>query len=163
MVAGCFNTHSDRVSLFEFPSEANLRCKWEKQVQGTQAQWKHTEHLVLCSDNFTEDCLMSTQCLLFSVPPTIFIINQWTSISYSFAWYLSCGSLMCTWTLDGRWNIVKNIPGFNRLLLFIQNWEAKHQVHLKTVLSKTVISKNWVLSSLPPSSRLLYLVLPLAS
>ena len=53
VAAGCFNTHSDRVSLFKFPRDAVLRRKWEKQVQRTRAQWKATEHSILCSDYFT--------------------------------------------------------------------------------------------------------------
>ena len=56
MAAGCSNTPSDRVSLFNIPSDGVLRRKWEKQVQRTRAQWKATEHSFLCSGHFTEGC-----------------------------------------------------------------------------------------------------------
>ena len=56
MAAGFSNTHSDCVSLFKFLNDAILGCKWEKQVQQVQAWCKATEHPVLCSDHFTEDC-----------------------------------------------------------------------------------------------------------
>ena len=56
MAAGCSNTPRDRVTLFKFPSDAILICKWEKQVQRTRTQGKATEHSFLCSNHFIEDC-----------------------------------------------------------------------------------------------------------
>ena len=56
MTAGCSNTPSSRVSLCKFHSDPTLRRKLEKQVQQMQAQWKASEHSLLCSDHFTEDC-----------------------------------------------------------------------------------------------------------
>ena len=57
VAAGCSNTYSDGVSLFHFPKDHARRQQWIKQVQWTRSQWKGpSEHSVLCSDHFNEDC-----------------------------------------------------------------------------------------------------------
>ena len=57
VAAGCSNTYSDGVSLFAFPRDPSLRQEWLKQVQKTRARWSGpSEHSVLCSCHFTEDC-----------------------------------------------------------------------------------------------------------
>ena len=57
IAAGCSNTYSDGVSLFNFPKDQGRRQQWIRQVQRTRAEWKGpSEHSVLCSDHFTEDC-----------------------------------------------------------------------------------------------------------
>ena len=53
--AGCSNTASDRISLFKFPKDPELRKQWEKQVQRTRAQWKATEQSHICSEHFISD------------------------------------------------------------------------------------------------------------
>ena len=55
VAAGCFNTASDRISLFKFPKDPELRKQWEKQVHRTRAQWKATEHSHICSEHFISD------------------------------------------------------------------------------------------------------------
>ena len=54
VAVGCSNTPSNRKSLLKLTSDGVLRRIWEKQVQRTQAHWKATKHLFLCSDHFTE-------------------------------------------------------------------------------------------------------------
>ena len=57
VAAGCSNTYKEDVSMFHFPKESVLRCKWVKQVQRTRAQWPGpSEHSVLCSDHFDASC-----------------------------------------------------------------------------------------------------------
>lgn len=56
VAAGCSNTPSTTVTLFKFPNDLVLREKWVKQVRRTRAEWEATEHSVLCSEHFTEDC-----------------------------------------------------------------------------------------------------------
>ena len=57
VAAGCSNTYSDGVSLFLFPKDQVRRTQWTKQVQRTRAEWKGpSEHSVLCSNHFTNDC-----------------------------------------------------------------------------------------------------------
>ena len=57
VAAGCSNTYSDGVSLFHFPKDHARRQQWIKQVQRTRSRWKGpSEHSVLCSDHFNEDC-----------------------------------------------------------------------------------------------------------
>lgn len=57
VAAGCSNTHSDGVSLFQFPRDPALRIQWIKEVQRTRANWQGpSDYSVLCSDHFTTDC-----------------------------------------------------------------------------------------------------------
>ena len=57
VAAGCSNMYSDGVSLFLFLKDHARRQQWIKQVQRTRAEWKRpSEHSVLCSDHFTDDC-----------------------------------------------------------------------------------------------------------
>ena len=57
VAAGCSNTYSSGVSLFYFPKDQAKRLLWTRQVQRTRAEWKGpSEHSVLCSDHFTDDC-----------------------------------------------------------------------------------------------------------
>ena len=57
VAAGCSNTYSDGDNLFHFPKDHARWQQWIKQVQRTRPQWKGpSEHSVLCSDHFNEDC-----------------------------------------------------------------------------------------------------------
>ena len=57
VAAGCSNTYREGVSLFLFPKDHAIRLQWIKQVQRTRAEWKGpSEHSVLCSDHFNDDC-----------------------------------------------------------------------------------------------------------
>ena len=57
VAAGCSNTYKEGVSLFHFPKDHGRRLQWIKQVQRTRAEWKGpSEHSVLCSDHFNDDC-----------------------------------------------------------------------------------------------------------
>ena len=56
VAAGCSNTPTSTINLFKFPKDPVLRAKWVRQVRRTRAQWAATEHSVLCSEHFTEDC-----------------------------------------------------------------------------------------------------------
>ena len=56
VAVACSNTHCDRVSLFRFPRDPNIRKKWVKQVQHTRAKWKPTGNSVLCSEHLEENC-----------------------------------------------------------------------------------------------------------
>ena len=55
VAAGCSNTHSQNVSLFQFPRDPVLRRQWVKQVQRTRAKWSASDHSVLCSEHFASD------------------------------------------------------------------------------------------------------------
>ena len=55
VAVGCSDTASDRICLFKFPKDPELRKQWEKQVQRTRAHWKATEHSHICSEHFTSD------------------------------------------------------------------------------------------------------------
>ena len=56
VTADCSNTPTSTINLFKFPKDPVLRAKWVSQVRRTHAQWEATEHSILCSENFTEDC-----------------------------------------------------------------------------------------------------------
>ena len=57
VAAGCSNTNSDGVSLFQFPRDPALRTQWTKEVQRTRAGWQGpSDYSVLCSNHFTNDC-----------------------------------------------------------------------------------------------------------
>ena len=56
IAAGCSNTHSHNVSMHKFPSDPELRLKWEKQVRRTRDKWCATDSSFLCSDHFEADC-----------------------------------------------------------------------------------------------------------
>ena len=57
VAAGCSNTNSDGVSLFQFPRDPALRMQWTREVQRTRANWQGpSDYSVLCSDHFTNDC-----------------------------------------------------------------------------------------------------------
>ena len=57
VAAGCSNTYSDGVSLFQFPRDPALRAQWTKEVQRTRADWQGpSDYSVLCSNHFTNDC-----------------------------------------------------------------------------------------------------------
>ena len=100
MAAGCSNTQCNCVHLFKCPSDAVLRCKWEKQIQWTWTRWKATEHSVLCSDHFTENCFEINLALAsqFGIHKRR---NNYTK------------KLML---VNGHWNIVWTAPGFECLL-----------------------------------------------
>lgn len=58
VAAGCTNKHKDGVSLFKFPKDPVLRKQWTDRVKRTRGSWSGpTEHSVLCSAHFTEDCI----------------------------------------------------------------------------------------------------------
>ena len=63
IAAGCSNTPSDTITLFKFPNDCALRDKWVRQVRRTRAEWTATEHSVLCSEHFTEDCFEAEAAL----------------------------------------------------------------------------------------------------
>ena len=64
VAAGCSNTYAQNVSLFCFPRDPALRKRWTRELQRTRDQWSGpTEHSVLCSDHFKEDCF-ETETLL---------------------------------------------------------------------------------------------------
>ena len=63
VAAGCSNTPSSTVILFKFPNDPVLRDKWVKQVRRTRAEWEATEHSVLCSEHFSEDCFEADAAL----------------------------------------------------------------------------------------------------
>lgn len=63
VAAGCSNTPSDTITLFKFPNDPVIRDKWVKQVRRTRAEWTATEHSVLCSEHFTEDCFEADAAL----------------------------------------------------------------------------------------------------
>ena len=67
MAVGCFNTPSDCESLFKLPSNSVLRCKWEKQVQRTQAQWKVPTTCIFVVTVLLRTVLRSIQHLLLSL------------------------------------------------------------------------------------------------
>ena len=57
VAAGCSNTNSDGVSLFQFPQDTALRMQWTREVERTRANWQGpSDYSVLCSDHFTNDC-----------------------------------------------------------------------------------------------------------
>ena len=57
VAAGCTNKHKDGVSLFKFPKDPVFRKHWTDRVKRTRGSWSGpTEHSVLCSVHFTEDC-----------------------------------------------------------------------------------------------------------
>ena len=56
VAAGCYNTHRDGVSLFQFPKDSALREKWAEQVKRYREDWEPTRHSVLCSEHFDDSC-----------------------------------------------------------------------------------------------------------
>ena len=61
VAAGCTNKHKDGVSLFKFPKDPLLRKQWTDRVKRTRGGWEGpTDHSVLCSAHFTEDCFEKT-------------------------------------------------------------------------------------------------------
>ena len=66
IAAGCSNTNSDGLSLFQFPRDPSLRMLWTREVQRTIANWQGpSDYSVLCSDHFTNDCFeedMTSYC-----------------------------------------------------------------------------------------------------
>ena len=57
IAAGCSNTKSDGISLFQFPRAPALRAQWTKEVQRTRADLQGpSDYSVLCSNHFTNDC-----------------------------------------------------------------------------------------------------------
>ena len=68
VAAGCSNTYSDGVSLFQFPRDPVLRQQWSQQVRRTRARWSGpSEHSVLCSKHFTESCFEPSSALASKV------------------------------------------------------------------------------------------------
>ena len=68
VAAGSSNTHSDRVSLFKFPSDTVLRHKWEKQVQRMWGWRKATEHSVTVTSIFPKHTSYITYIITFTYP-----------------------------------------------------------------------------------------------
>ena len=66
VAAGCSNTPTSTVNLFKFPKDPVLRAKWVRQVRRTRVQWEATEHSILCSEHFTEDCFKVNAALVQS-------------------------------------------------------------------------------------------------
>ena len=61
VAAGCTNKHKDEVSLFKFPKDPFLRKQWTDCMKRTRGGWEGpTDHSVLCSAHFTEDCFEKT-------------------------------------------------------------------------------------------------------
>ena len=57
VAAGCSNTNSDGVSLFQFPQDLAFCAQWTKGVQTTQTDWQGpSDYSILCSNHFTNDC-----------------------------------------------------------------------------------------------------------
>ena len=56
IAAGCSNTPTGTINLFKFPKDPVLRVNWVRQDRRTRAQWEATEHSILYSEHFTEDC-----------------------------------------------------------------------------------------------------------
>ena len=57
---GCGNTNNDKVSLFSFPKDPELRQKWIANVKRTRDKWKGpTKNSFLCSCHFTADCIQT--------------------------------------------------------------------------------------------------------
>ena len=67
VAAGCSNTNSDGVSLFQFPKDKVMRKKWADQVKRHRDKWEPTDHSVLCSKHFEQSCFSTDQLLAQSL------------------------------------------------------------------------------------------------
>ncbi|XP_078687002.1 uncharacterized protein LOC144919425 [Branchiostoma floridae x Branchiostoma belcheri] len=61
VAANCTNKRADGFSLFQMPSDENLRAKWIQQIRRTRSGpngklWNPTKNSFLCCAHFTEDC-----------------------------------------------------------------------------------------------------------
>ena len=56
VAGGCSNTYKDGVSSFNFPKDQPRWICWINKVLTTRANWTASEHSMLCSRHFGEDC-----------------------------------------------------------------------------------------------------------
>ena len=86
MAAACSNTHTNRMTLFKFLSDAVLYdTSAKRKYSGHYLSGRQLKTLFFVVRILLRIVLRLTQCLILSISVTTFITNRWTSISCSFA------------------------------------------------------------------------------